>query len=589
MTDKKITEYDVVDFTKSSTKVLGVKSGRTKQVTLGDAAEHDAADFAAANHTHSDMVKTVTVNGTTYSPTNGNVSFDVQGGSVTVDDALSGTSENPVQNKVIKGVLDTKVDAVSGKGLSSNDYTTAEKNKLSGIDLTNYVQTNDARLLPNVEMNLEYTLEMSGWEISSVSYSFPDDTIPTYSNARITVNETVHLYLNGTKLSDVTLPQYGMFSNVTSIFNQSTSNPIVYICVPILFGQTTMLSEMNILNGKLTIYDPLYWINQLAPVAKSGSYNDLLNKPEIPDAPVALSNDYDDLDNKPTIPTKMSQLENDKRYIQNMEAVEMNGYKQLFYIESDGTQGITTAIIPNQNTGFEIEYMSNTAPTATNAPQIINAGGRGTQNRFAVSMYKTGSLSGEVMVKTTSTTAKIDANARQILKYVNDGTNKTITYTDGSTANVESSGDWTAKDTGGNDAPLVIFGLKTTTGYDRCFSGRLYRLKIYNLETLAYDFVPAMRKSDNVVGLYEAVNDVFYTDDRVGATPFGHGDDEILDRVSQLIMDRNIVSDNNFTNAYKNKVNKADNILTSVPASDGTYVLKATVSDGSVTYNWVAE
>ena len=589
MADKKITEYDVVDFTKSSTKVLGVKSGRTKQVTLGDAAEHDAADFAAANHTHSDMVKTVTVNGTTYSPTNGNVSFDVQGGSVTVDDALSGTSENPVQNKVIKGVLDTKVDAVSGKGLSTNDYTTEEKNKLSGIDLTNYVQTNDARLLPNVEMDLEYTLEMSGWQITNVSYSFPDDTIPTYPTARITVNETVHLYMNGSKIADVTLPQYGMFSNVTSILNQSTSNPIVYMCVPILFGQTTMLSEMDIVNGNLTIYDPLYWINQLAPVAMSGSYNDLLNKPEIPNAPVALSNDYDDLDNKPTIPSKMSQLENDKRYIQNMEAVEMEGYKQLFYIETDGTQCITTPIIPNQNTGFEIEYMSNTAATASNAPQIINAGGRGTQNRFAISLYKASGLTGEVMIKTTSVTAKIDANARQILKYVNDGTNKTITYSDDSTATVESSDDWTAKDTGGNDAPLVLFGLKTTTGYDRCFSGRLYRLKIYNLTTLAYDFVPAMRKSDNVVGLYEAVNDVFYTDDRASANPFGHGDDEILDRVSQLIMDRNIVSDNNFTNAYKNKVDKADNILTSVPASDGTYVLKATVSDGSVTYNWVAE
>uniref|UniRef100_UPI004047D975 hypothetical protein n=1 Tax=Algoriphagus sp. TaxID=1872435 RepID=UPI004047D975 len=33
--------------------------------------------------------------------------------------------------------LDTKVDKVAGKGLSSNDYTTAEKNKLAGITGTN--------------------------------------------------------------------------------------------------------------------------------------------------------------------------------------------------------------------------------------------------------------------------------------------------------------------------------------------------------------------------------------------------------------------------------------------------------------------
>ena len=33
----------------------------------------------------------------------------------------------------IKGLLAGKVDTVSGKGLSTNDYTTEEKNKLSGI------------------------------------------------------------------------------------------------------------------------------------------------------------------------------------------------------------------------------------------------------------------------------------------------------------------------------------------------------------------------------------------------------------------------------------------------------------------------
>lgn len=52
---------------------------------------------------------------------------------VTVDNALSSTSTNPVQNKVINTALGNKVDAVSGKGLSSNDYTNAEKTKLEGI------------------------------------------------------------------------------------------------------------------------------------------------------------------------------------------------------------------------------------------------------------------------------------------------------------------------------------------------------------------------------------------------------------------------------------------------------------------------
>lgn len=51
----------------------------------------------------------------------------------TVDSALSSSSTNPVQNKVVNTALANKVDKVSGKGLSTNDYTTAEKNKLAGI------------------------------------------------------------------------------------------------------------------------------------------------------------------------------------------------------------------------------------------------------------------------------------------------------------------------------------------------------------------------------------------------------------------------------------------------------------------------
>lgn len=52
---------------------------------------------------------------------------------VTVDSTLSGTSENPVQNKVINAALAGKVDTVTGKGLSTNDYTDADKTKLAGI------------------------------------------------------------------------------------------------------------------------------------------------------------------------------------------------------------------------------------------------------------------------------------------------------------------------------------------------------------------------------------------------------------------------------------------------------------------------
>ena len=57
-----------------------------------------------------------------------------------VDSTLSATSTNPVQNKVvntkfetIQAEVDSKVDSIDGKGLSTEDYTTEEKTKLASI------------------------------------------------------------------------------------------------------------------------------------------------------------------------------------------------------------------------------------------------------------------------------------------------------------------------------------------------------------------------------------------------------------------------------------------------------------------------
>jgi len=47
-----------------------------------------------------------------------------------IDSSLSNTSENPVQNKIVKAAVDNKVDKVAGKGLSTNDFTNELKTKL---------------------------------------------------------------------------------------------------------------------------------------------------------------------------------------------------------------------------------------------------------------------------------------------------------------------------------------------------------------------------------------------------------------------------------------------------------------------------
>jgi hypothetical protein len=91
----------------------------------------------------------------------GSGNIDIQGSNVDIDTSFPSTpSDTHVPStKLVKNSLADKVDKVTGKGLSTEDYTSAEKTKLTGIeaqankyvhpstkqcsyapDLTNYIQ-----------------------------------------------------------------------------------------------------------------------------------------------------------------------------------------------------------------------------------------------------------------------------------------------------------------------------------------------------------------------------------------------------------------------------------------------------------------
>lgn len=53
---------------------------------------------------------------------------------VVVDTTYDGTSENAQAGTAVAQAVSTKVDKVTGKGLSENDYTNADKAKLDGIE-----------------------------------------------------------------------------------------------------------------------------------------------------------------------------------------------------------------------------------------------------------------------------------------------------------------------------------------------------------------------------------------------------------------------------------------------------------------------
>lgn len=96
-----------------------------------------------------------------------------------VDSHLSATSLNPVENKVITTALNNKVNTESGKGLSSNDYTSAEKEKVG-----------NALLSTNIKAGSNITITRSGNDCTINAVMETIDMIYPVGSIYMSVNST---------------------------------------------------------------------------------------------------------------------------------------------------------------------------------------------------------------------------------------------------------------------------------------------------------------------------------------------------------------------------------------------------------------
>lgn len=124
---------------------------------------------------------------------------------VTIDDELSSSSINPVENRVITNALNDKVDKISGKGLSTEDFTTAEKTKLGTVEtnanyyilpsdvphdsnyhhtdnnFTNALKTKLDNIASDAQANVIETIQKNGTALS-VSNKTVNITVPTQAS-----------------------------------------------------------------------------------------------------------------------------------------------------------------------------------------------------------------------------------------------------------------------------------------------------------------------------------------------------------------------------------------------------------------------
>ena len=124
---------------------------------------------------------------------------------IIVDSSLSNTSTNPLQNKAIDSAINNKVDKVSGKGLSTNDFTDDLKTKLDEIEAkankiivdnalsstsTNPVQNKVINTALNGKASTAHTHNYSDVKYDYVDISGTNNTVGYIDAIKITINAT---------------------------------------------------------------------------------------------------------------------------------------------------------------------------------------------------------------------------------------------------------------------------------------------------------------------------------------------------------------------------------------------------------------
>lgn len=195
-----------------------------------------------------------------------------------------------------------------------------------------------------------------------------------------------------------------------------------------------------------------------------------------------------------------------------------SGYRKVEYLESnDGTSYIMTNISPTDTIKAEIKF-------------LLNSTHRDSAGIFGT--YPTGSNRFQLFGGSTSLTLGIGSgynnyNTKDSLSY-----NTHIAVLDGKNRKVSLDGVLQEATAGTYSSPvgnlsIAIFASNqgTSTTSRRPDNSKIYFVRIWDDDILTYHFIPVVRTSDEKPGMYDLVNDVFYTNAGTGEFTYG----EVID------------------------------------------------------------
>lgn len=192
-----------------------------------------------------------------------------------------------------------------------------------------------------------------------------------------------------------------------------------------------------------------------------------------------------------------------------------SAYQEVEYIESTGTQYIDTGMKFKQNNSVEIEIQG----LENTSAKIFGSRSSATSNNFSI---LTGLVGGTLSLVTDFQNYQNNRLSVNITNALSDKYTIKINNSKMCINETEQAiSTYTNFTTPGN---VYIFSASGTypAGYVNV-STKLYSCKMWTGTTLVRNFVPCYRKSDNVIGLYDTVNNTFYTN--AGTGDFSKGND----------------------------------------------------------------
>ena len=192
-------------------------------------------------------------------------------------------------------------------------------------------------------------------------------------------------------------------------------------------------------------------------------------------------------------------------------------YQSLEYIESNGTQWIDTGIKGKSSIKIDTTLANKDLTISTHfmgSRESYMVNGIGISKQYDATLLSTRFAFGTEVYDIQDSSGSI--NTEEINHYVLDKNGAYVNDTLMSNVNSSSFESnyniyvFTAND-GGN-------------AHQQKSSIRLYQLKLYDNNTIVREFIPCYRISDNIIGLYDIVNNAFYTNQGTGTFIKGDGE-----------------------------------------------------------------